>query len=248
MSSPLAKSFSEILDLRDQLGSPIRHLVQSPLPPSQVDEIFDNLSLQAPKVILDLYAICNGFHRKDNVRFISDMSLLSLQDASDAFARWHPILLEHGYPLLFPITEDEFGAGYGILLSSDDPDPPVLSMPLQTGVDQFFDSVELMFATLTAWLRAGVRSAYDSDCAEMDMERYRAIARDLILNHASRKVEHAVAMKRASMSLDHDAYLILKNRNRWLALAWRIGDVGYYCGLLGAIFGPILAMVSHFFR
>ncbi|WP_146853990.1 hypothetical protein [Brevifollis gellanilyticus] len=42
------------------------------------------------------------------------------------------------------------------------------------------------------------------------------------------------------MSLDYPEYVELKKRKRWfLALLWRLGDIGYYVGLLGALIGPL---------
>jgi len=177
MSQCLPKLFVEILELRDRLGSSIRDQVRPPLPAARIATLFQQAGVTAPQVLIDLYAITDGF--EVGTRFIGDMRLLPLQPAITAFERWMPILLEHKYPSLFPIAEDEFGAGYGALLSLSDADPPVLSLPLQCGTDQFYDSVTLMFATLAAWLRAGLKTAYDAgDAAADEFDRYCAIAKE----------------------------------------------------------------------
>jgi hypothetical protein len=134
-----------------------------------------------PAVLEELYNISDGFAPTAEARFIEDMWLLPLEAAITSYLRWKPILLEHGYPPLFPITENEFGAAYGVLLSgAPDADPPVMSLPLQCNTDQCFDSVTLMFATLAAWLRAGIRGAYDiAEDDGADLQRYREIGRDL---------------------------------------------------------------------
>jgi hypothetical protein len=178
MSQSLPKLFAEILDLRDCLGSPIRSLVRPPLPPARIAALFQQTGIRAPQVLLDLYAITDGFER--GAPFIAGMRLLPLESALTAFGIWRPILLEYKYPSLFPIAEDEFGAGYGTSLSLPEADPPVLSLPLQCGTDQFYDSVTLMFATLATWLRAGLKSAYDfADGDAEEYDRYCAIAREL---------------------------------------------------------------------
>ena len=37
------------------------------------------------------------------------------------------------------------------------------------------------------------------------------------------------------MSLDYPEYLKLKQKSRWFGVLWRVGDAGYYIGLLGGI-------------
>jgi hypothetical protein len=44
------------------------------------------------------------------------------------------------------------------------------------------------------------------------------------------------------MSLDYPEYLELKKKSRWLALLWRIGDIGYYLGVLGAAITPLVLL------
>ena len=47
------------------------------------------------------------------------------------------------------------------------------------------------------------------------------------------------------MSLDYPEYLELKKRKLWLlAFVWRVGDIGYYIGLLGALMGPLCMLGS----
>ncbi|MGB0562014.1 MAG: hypothetical protein ACPGVO_09440 [Spirulinaceae cyanobacterium] len=41
------------------------------------------------------------------------------------------------------------------------------------------------------------------------------------------------------MSLDYSEFEKLKARHPWLGVLWRIGDMGYYTGLLGAITAPM---------
>jgi len=173
--------FVEVLDLRDQLGSPIRQFLRPPLPRARITTLFQQADIQAPGVLKEIYSISDGFEPAAEVRFIGDKALIPLEAAFTAYFRWKPILLEFGHPPLFPIAEDEFGGAYGVLLSGAyDADPPVLSLPLQCGTDQFFDSVTLLFATLAAWLRAGLKSAYDSvEGNPGDLELYRSVGRDL---------------------------------------------------------------------
>jgi hypothetical protein len=40
----------------------------------------------------------------------------------------------------------------------------------------------------------------------------------------------------------------LKKRNRWLASLWRVGDAGYYLGLLLAIICPLGVLTSCFLQ
>jgi hypothetical protein len=48
------------------------------------------------------------------------------------------------------------------------------------------------------------------------------------------------------MSLDYPEYVELKKRKLWLlAFLWRVGDIGYYIGLLCALIGP-LCMIGSF--
>ncbi len=178
MPPPLASLLTEILDLRDKLGSPIRHLMRQPVPHQQVVRLFQGAGVKASGSLLDLYAITDGFEA--DVRFVDGMRLLPVEAAVRSYLRWKPILLDVGAPPLFPITENEFGDGYGVLLSATVSDPPVISMPMQCGTDQFFDSLLLMFETLAAWLRVGMRSAYDAD-ADVGSERegYLCIGRHL---------------------------------------------------------------------
>ena len=50
------------------------------------------------------------------------------------------------------------------------------------------------------------------------------------------------------MSLDYPDFVQLEKRNRWLALLWFIGDIGYYLGLLGAVAGPLCVLGSFVLR
>jgi len=47
------------------------------------------------------------------------------------------------------------------------------------------------------------------------------------------------------MSLDYPEYVELKRRKLWLlSFLWRVGDIGYYIGLLGALIGPLCILSS----
>jgi hypothetical protein len=48
------------------------------------------------------------------------------------------------------------------------------------------------------------------------------------------------------MSLDYSEYEELRKKNRLLGWRWRVGDIGYYFGLIGTIIWP-LAVISHQF-
>ena len=46
------------------------------------------------------------------------------------------------------------------------------------------------------------------------------------------------------MSLDYPDYLKIKERSRLLGWIWRVGDIGYYVGLIGAIISFFLLGVA----
>lgn len=41
------------------------------------------------------------------------------------------------------------------------------------------------------------------------------------------------------MSLDYPEYQELRKKSRFLAMLWRIGDIGYYLGLVCAVLSPL---------
>lgn len=41
------------------------------------------------------------------------------------------------------------------------------------------------------------------------------------------------------MSLDYPEYQELCKKSRFLAMLWRIGDIGYYLGLVCAVLSPL---------
>jgi hypothetical protein len=179
MPHSLTKLFDEILKLREQLGSPIRHLVRPPLEKSRVVALFHDAGIQAPQVLFDLYSCSDGFDPIVEVQFIDHQTLLPVEEAIKSFLIWKPILIEYRDPILFPIVQDVFGAARGVSLSDPvDRDPPVFSLPLQCGVAQFYDSVTLMFATLAARLRAGLKDDWGEGKAD-ELENYWAIGREL---------------------------------------------------------------------
>jgi len=46
------------------------------------------------------------------------------------------------------------------------------------------------------------------------------------------------------MSLDYPEYEKLRKQSRFLGLLWRIGDLGYYLGLFGALGSPLMIIYS----
>ncbi len=48
------------------------------------------------------------------------------------------------------------------------------------------------------------------------------------------------------MSLDYPEYEELRKKSRFLGLLWRLGDMGTYFGLIGAIASPLMVINNQF--